>query len=818
MDNLSAVESLFFTALEKGTAEERAAYLDQACGRDTELRRHVECLLSAQPKVGDFLQRPSPNPATAVEGVLVFEPPGTLLGPYKLLQQIGEGGMGVVYLAEQTEPVRRKVALKVIKPGLDSGQVLARFEAERQALALMDHPNIARVLDAGATPEGRPYFVMELVKGTPITEFSDQNRLTPRERLELFVPVCHAIQHAHQKGIIHRDIKPSNVLVALYDGQPVPKVIDFGIAKATDQRLTERTLFTRHGQIVGTFEYMSPEQATLDALDVDTRSDVYALGVLLYELLNGTTPLDRERLRQAAFGEILRLIREEEPPRPSTRLSGSGGGLPMIAAYRKTESQKLPKLVRGELDWIAMKALEKDRNRRYETANGLAMDVQRYLRDEPVVACPPSALYRFGKLVRRNRVALTTCTVVALVLLLGTAVSVWQAVEATEARRLADHRLEQEQQARANEERQRRAAVEHARKADEQRLLVESNMILALRTLDHVYSREYITTQDRWPTPPRWHRGASLEKELAVYEQLARKQREIYSDSLQFEMAKAEGWLASLYGRLNRLDDAAVAHRRRIATLEKLVQKAPAVREYRRELSYGYFWMGYDLRQQGWRAKAEGAWRKCLALARQLAAEAPKDAAALDGLQGALRVVASITESPREAAQLTEQRLEALTKGAELSDRDAFRSQLASAHNTRAWQLATAAVPELRDAVKALAHARKAVELGPMHEYHWDTLGVALYRNEEWKEAVGALEWSMTLGDTAIIERFFFLAMAHWQLGDKKQARTWYDRGAQAIRNATLNATQRLAQVEAATLLGITAPDPKGKKQVPPKG
>src|SRR5881296_2254098 len=310
-------------------------------------------------------------------------------------------------MAEQEQPVRRRVALKVIKEGMDSRQVIARFEAERQALALMDHPNIAKVFDAGTTDTGRTYFVMELVKGVPITRYCDEHRLTPRERLELFVPVCQAVQHAHHKGIIHRDLKPSNVMVCLYDSKPVPKVIDFGVAKAAGQPLTEKTLVTGFGALVGTLEYMSPEQAEINQLDVDTRSDIYSLGVLLYELLTGSPPFSRKELEKAGMLEMLRVIREDEPSKPSTKLS-TAERLPTLAANRGTEPAKLTKLVRGELDWIAMKALEKDRNRRYETANAFAADVQRYLDDVPVQACPPSALYRFRKFTRRNKVALTT--------------------------------------------------------------------------------------------------------------------------------------------------------------------------------------------------------------------------------------------------------------------------------------------------------------------------------------------------------------------------------------------------------------------------
>jgi hypothetical protein len=381
------------------------------------------------------------QPAARVERTAAYVSPseqsGTLIaGRYKLLEALGEGGMGTVWVAEQTEPVRRKVALKLIKPGMDSKSVLARFEAERQALALMDHPNIARVLDGGLTPEGRPFFVMDYVKGVPITQYCDDTRLSVPERLALFVQVCQAVQHAHQKGIIHRDLKPSNILVAPYDGRPVPKVIDFGLAKAIHQPLTEQTLHTGHETVLGTPLYMSPEQAQLNNLDVDTRTDIYALGVVLYELLTGTTPVERKRFKEAAWEEMRRIIREEEPPRPSARLS-STDTLPSLAACRQIEPARLTKLVRGDLDWMVMKALEKDRNRRYDTANGFAMDVQRFLAGEAVLAAPPSARYRLRKLARKYRGALTTAAVIALLLVAGTTVSVWQAVRATNAEGVA---------------------------------------------------------------------------------------------------------------------------------------------------------------------------------------------------------------------------------------------------------------------------------------------------------------------------------------------------------------------------------------------
>ncbi|HKI33459.1 MAG TPA: serine/threonine-protein kinase [Gemmataceae bacterium] len=366
------VKELFVAALDLPDPQVRQAFLERECGANADLRQRLEVLLKAHDDPASALDRP-----LAADGLATAayhgpaEDVGILIaGRYKLLEQIGEGGMGTVWVAEQTQPVRRKVALKLIKAGMDSKTVLARFEAERQALAVMDHPNIAKVLDGGTTESGRPFFVMEYVKGIPFTRYCDDARLSIAERLALFVPVCQAVQHAHQKGIIHRDLKPSNILVCLYDGKPVPKVIDFGLAKAMHQPLTEHTLYTAHGAMMGTPLYMSPEQAELNNLDVDTRTDIYALGVILYELLTGTTPLEKQRFKEAAWHEMLRLIKEEEPQRPSARLSGSGS-LPSLAAQRQLEPVKLAKLVRGELDWIVMKCLEKDRSRRYDTANGI---------------------------------------------------------------------------------------------------------------------------------------------------------------------------------------------------------------------------------------------------------------------------------------------------------------------------------------------------------------------------------------------------------------------------------------------------------------
>jgi serine/threonine protein kinase/Tfp pilus assembly protein PilF len=431
-------EAAVFNAARKiDLPDQREAYLRQACGNDRETHDRVITLLAAYDAQRDFLESPPVEIGPPSDSASITEGPGTVIGHYKLLELIGEGGFAVVYMAEQTEPLRRQVALKIIKLGMDTRQVIARFEAERQALAMMDHPGIARVHDAGATETGRPYFVMQLIRGVPITEYCDENILTTEDRLRLFMDVCHAVQHAHQKGIIHRDIKPTNVLVALHDGRPVPKVIDFGIAKATHQRLTEKTLYTSYRQIIGTPQYMSPEQAEFSDLDIDTRSDIYSLGVLLYELLTSTTPFQFDDLQQMGYDEICHTIRHTDPPTPSRRLSTLRDTAAAAAKNRQMDPASLHKLLRGDLDWIVMKALENERTRRYATASQLAEDIRHFLDDEPLEAGPPAPGYRFRKFARRNKTAIAAIAAVALALIAGIIGTTWQAVRATQERNRA---------------------------------------------------------------------------------------------------------------------------------------------------------------------------------------------------------------------------------------------------------------------------------------------------------------------------------------------------------------------------------------------
>lgn len=675
-------QTLFQDALDR-PVHERGMFLRAACGDNHQLLQRIEKLLELHEQSGSFMNLPVGELEETIEHV-VPDQSGSRIGPYKLLELIGEGGMGAVYMAEQTTPVRRRVALKLIKPGMDSRQVIARFEAERQALSLMDHPNIAKVLDAGTEGQltqpdrllkssqrdvstdnslppdlpqdplaepapvaaeswrrqpkrddlqgltsGRPYFVMELVNGIPITQFCHERRLTLRQRLELFIPVCQAIQHAHQKGVIHRDIKPTNVLVALYDGRPVPKVIDFGVAKAMHQPLTEKTMFTGLGQIIGTLEYMSPEQAQRNQLDIDTRSDIYSLGVLLYELLTGDTPFDRQRLRSAAIDELLRIIRDEDPPQPSTRLSTSGK-LASVAEHCRSQPAKLTSLMRGELDWIVMKAMEKDRDRRYGTANSLALDIEHFLNDEPVQAGPPSALYRFRKFARRNRVWLLTASVVASAVCIGLVTASWQYLRATRAERQALALVETERELRQSETLQRQRAEAAEDQATEEASLARAMNEFLIHDLLQLASAEgqaeaEMTVEpdirlvtvlnraserlaDRFQTQPVVR--AALQRTLAkAYQGLGRYEQAIVLWKMAFESepkGNAQGWqramtdLNNLGQSLNsagRLEESLEIFEQLLSEKEKHEQQPSNLAVTLNNLGFGHLQLGHF--QQG---------------------------------------------------------------------------------------------------------------------------------------------------------------------------------------------------------------------------
>ncbi len=658
----SSPKTIFLNALEIASPAERESYVVERCASDDVLRREVEALLRHHEDLGGFLESPPADHDATMHQAFIQESAGTQIGPYKLLQQIGEGGFGVVFMAEQIQPVQRKVALKVIKPGMDTRQVIARFEAERQALALMDHPNIAKVFDAGTTnidrslrernggsrielttncDPGRPYFVMELVKGIPITAYCDQKRMALRRRLELFIPICQAIQHAHQKGIIHRDLKPSNVMVAEFDEKPVAKIIDFGVAKAIAQRLTEKTMFTEFGQVIGTVEYMSPEQAKLNQLDIDTRSDIYSLGVLLYELLTGETPFDRKRLQGAAFDEMLRIIREEEPLCPSTRLTTlAKGALSTVCQHRGLDPRELRQRMRGDLDWIVMKCLEKDRDRRYEAADGLARDIQRYLADEPVLACPPSARYRLSKFARRNRVALMTASLVAAALIVGIVVSSWLAVHAMEASKQAD---DARAKAEASFQKARQAVDDMYTQVAERWLSQQPQMEPLQREFLQKALQFYAESAQRTSTEPevrfetaRAHRrmaeiqhrlGQPVEAEAAFRQAVDRLQTSAdefpVEPKYRAELASTLHQLGVLLGDTGRYEDGETFHRRALAIERELTTKSPAVAEHQSKLGRAHWFVGQVLLHLHRRTEAETELRSALAIQSSLAAKFP---------------------------------------------------------------------------------------------------------------------------------------------------------------------------------------------------
>jgi serine/threonine protein kinase/tetratricopeptide (TPR) repeat protein len=759
MKNRTATaKAVFDHAHEIDSPAERNAYLDEVCADSPEVRRKVEALLQAYEEAGSsFLKRPpaslsftgpyvpgrdEPSPSSGVDPETVntlppahhavpAEGPGAQIGPYRLVEKLGEGGMGTVYLAEQEQPIRRQVALKIIKPGMDSAEVIARFEVERQALTLMDHVNIARVFDAGSTPTSRPYFVMELVKGIPLTRYCNEHTLTVRERLKLFVPVCQAIQHAHQKGVMHRDIKPSNVLVTLHDGKPVPKVIDFGLAKATEQPLTEHEQLTQVGAVAGTLEYMSPEQADPGGVGPDTRTDVYSLGVMLYELLTGTTPLERATLRGAGLIDIVLRIMQEEPPRPSDRVSGLGERLSTIAAQRKTEPAGLVKLLRRELDWIVLKALEKNRNRRYETASGFAQDVQRYLDDERVEACPPTARYRLGKFWRKHRKLLVTAIAFVLVL-----------VGAIVLLTVAYFKVNDARQHEVDERRRAEAAANVTREA-----------------LAVTWARNR-TTRKRAKKLGDTEK-TNLSNMLQAYRQLRGEPGP--AQEARAKAAETEFLVASVSALTDLVPDAEASYRRAIELYEALASEFQSEGEYRIGLARSYFYLADLLRDRGEREEAKAAYRQAIDLLEKVSAVSPDEAAYRRELADAYNDLGAVLRDGREYAKAEKALREAVTLGekvvAQEPDSPQHRIDLAAS-----YQNLGNAVRDQGDAKAALAWYGKAIGLltpiNPrpddatlfLRNAHWDRANALDQRGEhaeaipDWQQAI-ELEGKGPAGD-----------------------------------------------------------------------
>jgi serine/threonine protein kinase/tetratricopeptide (TPR) repeat protein len=798
-------QTIFTLALER-EPNLRWAFLAEVCGTDVQLRERVERLLRLHDGAGGFLEQS----AAADVGLMLDQPslegPGTHIGPYKLLEQVGEGGFGVVFMAEQLPPLRRRVALKVLKPGMDTRQVVARFEAERQALALMDHPNIARVLDGGATASGRPYFVMELVPGIPITDFCDQNHVPPAERLELFISICRAVQHAHQKGIIHRDLKPSNVLVTLHDGTPVVKVIDFGIAKALGEQLTEKTLFTSFTHMMGTPLYMSPEQASFSGLDVDTRSDVYSLGVLLYELLTGTTPFEKERLRNADLDEMRRILREEEPPRPSTQVSTLAVASDTVTANRQTSAKHLSLLLRGELDWIVMKCLSKDRTRRYESVSALAADLRRYLQGESIEARPPSVVYRFRKFVRRNRVAITTTGLVAAILVLGTSISTWQAFRATEAERLTRGALAAEKRARQDAE------------ADRQR--ADANFQNARQAVDRYYT---LVSQGALLDEPGLQslRKDLLEAALAYYQRFLSERAG--DPRLRVELAATHIRAGSVCHLIDRNDEA-IAHLKNgldlveglladprnaaaiqqhlpgvykagrtlhggtrppsdpqdaLRTLqrgaeiwERLVRAHPQTIDFQSDLAGFYLLIGHLQRAFGQRPEATQSYERATAILQHLVGERPKVAdyrADLSSCYEILGLMAGVSGRAAEAEQALKQSLELREKLVEeFPERPGFRLELASAYRELATQVYAGQASVVREQLQKAGQN--------LNQLVVDHPGIPVYEEQLARLQMSLAEQDVLAGQLASAQESYGQALAIFESLARKYPKSSYYR------------------------------------------
>jgi len=899
-------EEEIFDAARELAAHERAAYLAERCGQDADLRQRIEGMLEADAAAGAFFETQASSPTLVLSPPSVsssIEKPGDRIGRYKLLQQIGEGGMGLVYMAEQDQPVRRSVALKVIKLGMDTRQVVARFEAERQALAMMNHPHIAKVFDAGATDSGRPYFVMELVRGIPITEYCDKNCLPTRQRLDLFVLVCQAVQHAHQKGVIHRDLKPSNILVTLNDGVPWPMVIDFGIAKATNQRLTEKTLFTDFAQMIGTPAYMSPEQAEMSKLDVDTRTDIYALGVLLYELLTGSTPFPTKELLSLGYREMQRTIAEREPPRLSTRLSTMANEeRTVVAKNRSVEVSALAKLFRGDLDWIAMRCLEKDRARRYDTANGLAADITRHLNFESVLARPPSTADGVKKFVRRNKGLVLAAAMVLLVLCAGIVGTGWGLVRAERARQREAQRADGERQAKrealAAAEAERKAKeTAVAREAETQAVLdfVENKVFAAARpegqdgglgqdvmlrraieaalpfvdqgltnqpliearlrmtvgwsfwclgdakiAVEQFQAARLIYTQHRGSNHPDTLRSmynlalgyGSLGRHaesLKLHEETLALQKEIlgpdHPDTLQSILT-----VAFRYATAKRYDEAIQLNQEvldlRIKMLgpdhlDTLTSKMVLARSYGMA---GRNAEAIHLLEEVLLHKAKFGPRhpNALRAMRNLAWCYAQEGRETDALKLREEVLPLVQSSLGFDHRETLETMTVLADSYAVTGREAeaiklreealviSKTKLGSTHpqtldnmKRLAWLLVKSKDLKLHDPQRAVALAKEVAESEPDDGELWITLGVAHYRASNWQSAVDAL--SMELRKRADAFGWLYLAMAHWQLGEKDKARRRYDHVVDWM-TKTKPANEDLTRLrnEAAELLGVS--------------